>query len=473
MWDLDKFSANTALIDDLGNRLTYGDLRREGEALSSAVGSSRALVFCMAANKIGSVIGYVGMMNAKIVPTMLNEDMDEASLSSLIETYRPAFIWVPGRSTGKSIFHAFKPVYSAYDYVLLKTPYGFVTKVSDETALLLTTSGSTGSPKFVRQSFTNVRTNINSIVEFLQLDETERPITTLPMNYTYGLSIINTHIDVGAAILMTEASVTQRAFWSLFKEEGATSFGGVPYTYEMLKRLRFLRMDLPSLRSMTQAGGRLLPELHREFAEYAEKEGKKFFVMYGQCEATARMAYLPPDMTLAKIGSVGIPVPGGRFELIDVDGKVIDEPDKVGELVYYGANVTLGYATSPQDLIKGDERGGRLETGDMAKCDSDGFYYIVGRKKRFLKIFGNRVNLDDVECFLRSAFPDVDSACGGVDDLLYIFADNEEKLPAMKQYVSEKTKIHPSAFKTVALESVPRSQSGKIIYAKLASYYEQ
>ncbi|MCF0248380.1 MAG: hypothetical protein HUJ86_07215, partial [Synergistes sp.] len=134
MWDLDKFSANTALIDDLGNRLTYGDLRRESEALSSAVGSSRALVFCMAANKIGSVIGYVGMMNAKIVPTMLNEDMDEASLSSLIETYRPAFVWVPERSTGKSLFPEFKPVYSAYGYVLLKTPYGFVTKVSDETA---------------------------------------------------------------------------------------------------------------------------------------------------------------------------------------------------------------------------------------------------------------------------------------------------------------------------------------------------
>jgi len=293
------------------------------------------------------------------------------------------------------------------------------------------------------------------------------------MNYTYGLSIINTHLDAGAAILLTDKAMAQRDFWRFFREYGATSFGGVPYTYEMLKRLRFFRMELPTLRTMTQAGGKLLPELHREFAEYAASRGKRFIVMYGQCEATARMGYLPPERSLEKAGSMGIPIPGGRFELIDEDGKAFNEPERTGELVYYGANVTPGYAVSGNDLSKGDEHGGRLETGDMARRDADGFYYIVGRKKRFLKIFGNRVNLDDAERMLKSAFPYTDLACGGVDELLYIFADHRDVLSQMKGYLCAKTGLHSSAFRTIYLETIPHNESGKIAYGELIKYYGQ
>ncbi len=173
-----------------------------------------------------------------------------------------------------------------------------------------------------------------SIVQYLHLDETERPITTLPMNYTYGLSIINSHLMVGATILLTEKGLMQKEFWTFFKEQEATSFGGVPYTYEMLERLRFFRMDLPSLRYFTQAGGKLAPERHRKFAEYAQKRGKKFVVMYGQTEATARMGYLPPERALDKCGSMGVAIPGGRMWLRDVDGSRITEPRIVGELLH-------------------------------------------------------------------------------------------------------------------------------------------
>jgi len=185
------------------------------------------------------------------------------------------------------------------------------------------------------------------------------------------------------------------------------------------------------------------------------------------------MGYLPPERSLEKAGSMGISIPGGRFELIDGDGKVFDEPDRTGELVYYGANVTLGYAASGNDLSKGDERGGRLETGDMARRDVDGFYYIVGRKKRFLKVFGNRINLDDTERMLKSAFPQTDLACGGMDDLLYIFADNQDTLSQMKEYLCRKTGLHPSAFQTVYLEAIPHNESGKTAYGKLTKYYGQ
>ncbi len=215
--------------------------------------------------------------------------------------------------------------------------------------------------------------------------------------------------------------MAQREFWNFFRDAGASSFGGVPYTYEMLDRMRFMGMALPSLKTMTQAGGKLTPELHRKFAEWAGEHGKKFIVMYGQCEATARMGYLPAEKALEKYGSMGIAIPGGKFQLKDAEGRTITQPHVTGELVYEGRNVTMGYAECGADLAKGDERHGILATGDMAQLNEDGYYYIVGRKKRFLKIYGNRINLDELERLLKGSFPGLDLACGGVDDHLHIF----------------------------------------------------
>ncbi len=198
------------------------------------------------------------------------------------------------------------------------------------------------------------------------------------MSYVYGLSVINTHIFSGASIVVTDKTLFQKEFWQLMKDFEVTNFNGVPYTFEMLMRLRFLRMKLPALKIITQAGGKLDPELHLKFAEYAAQNDKKFFVMYGAAEATARMGYLPAEKSLDKIGSMGIAIPGGRFELAD------------GELIYYGDNVSLGYAECGEDLSKDDERHGKLITGDLAKVDDEGFYTIIGRKKRFLKMFGSK-----------------------------------------------------------------------------------
>ena len=363
-------------------------------------------------------------------------------------------------------------MYQSLGYHLLKTPFGREAELYPELGLLLTTSGSTGSPKFVRQSYRNIRANTDSIVEYLKLDETERPITTLPMNYTYGVSILNTHLDVGATILVTEHGIAQREFWDFFRREGATSFGGVPYTYEMLDRMRFFRMDLPSLRTMTQAGGKLQKELHRKFVEWCLEKGKQFIVMYGQCEATARMAYLPWEKSLEKVGGIGIAIPGGQFRLIAADGSEITQPGVTGELKYYGDNVTLGYAVCQADLRKGDERGGVLETGDMAQVDADGYYTIVGRKKRFLKLYGNRVNLDELEQLLKAAFPGVDVACGGVDDHLMFFATDESRLADMRAFLSEKTKQNAAAFRGMALPSIPKNDAGKTLYRELEKYYD-
>jgi acyl-coenzyme A synthetase/AMP-(fatty) acid ligase len=291
------------------------------------------------------------------------------------------------------------------------------------------------------------------------------------MNYVYGLSIINSHFLVGATLLLTDKTLMQKEFWAFFKEAEATSFGGVPYTYEMLDKLRFYRMDLPSLRTMTQAGGKITPELHEKFAKYAAEKGKHFVVMYGAAEATSRMGYLPPEKAVEKKGSMGIPIPGGKFFLLDADGKEITTPYTTGELVYEGKNVTLGYAECGDDLAKGDERHGRLETGDMAQFDEDGFYYIVGRKKRFLKIYGNRVNLDEIDRLIKGEF-EIEVASSGVDDHLYFFVTDEKMAEPVRELVINKTKLNPAAFKTIVIDEIPKNESGKTLYTELKKYYE-
>ena len=468
IWDFSPFAGNTALLDEFGESMTYGQLEAEGKDLAKAVGG-RCLAFILCRNALGSVLGYTAFLNHGIVPVMLSSHLDEGLLSALLEAYSPEILWVPADQEAQ--LPGMEKVYEARNYVLLKTGFPKHYSLYDDLALLITTSGSTGSPKLVRQSYENILDNARSIASYLKLDETERPITTLPMNYVYGLSILNSHFLVGAAVLLTDRGLMQKEFWQFFREGKATSFGGVPYTYEMLFKLRFFRMDLPSLRTVTQAGGKITPELHEKFAAWAAETGRDFVVMYGAAEATSRMGYLPPEKAVQKKGSMGIPIPGGTFTLLDAEGKEITEPFTTGELVYTGKNVTLGYAQSGEDLIRGDERHGRLETGDMAQFDEDGYYYIVGRKKRFLKIYGNRVNLDEIDRMVKAEFG-IEAASAGKDDHLTLFVTDAEKAEPVREFVIAKTKLNPAAFRAVVLEEIPKNESGKTLYSELTKYYE-
>ena len=465
MWNLEQFRESTAVITESSEWISYRQLSSYCASLVRNI-PSRCLVFSLCRNEIGSLTGYTAFLNAGIVPLMLKADLDKGLLDRLIETYKPDYIYLPSGMAGD--FAGCMKTYEGLGYALLRTGYEHAYPLHNDLALLLPTSGSTGSPKLVRQTYRNIEANTASIVEYLGITGGERAITTLPMNYTYGLSIINSHLAAGASIILTDKAVMQKEFWQQLKEYGATSFGGVPYTYEMLSRLRFERMNLPSLRYVTQAGGKLSPELHEKFARWAADSGRKFIVMYGQTEATARMAYLPAEKSLEKPGSMGIAIPGGRFSLTDEDGREITEPETAGELVYYGDNVTPGYAECGKDLVKGDGRHGRLETGDMAKFDRDGFFYIVGRKKRFLKIFGNRVNLDETEQLLKSEFAGCDFACAGSDDRMDVFMTDGELKVRVLAFLSGKTGLHATAFRVIPIERIPRNESGKIQYSSLA-----
>lgn len=473
VFDIGLYADNVVFKTE-GKIFRYNELNTLSQKLRHSIGS-RCLVFLFCSNVPDAIIGYVGMLNNAIVPVMLDSELDTDMAEALIDKYRPQYLWMPASKA--EAYPLYQEVFRLTDYVLLSTGHKGC-KLHDNLALLMTTSGSTGSPKLVRISYENIRANTDAIIKYLHITQEEVGITSLPMHYVYGLSIINSHLWAGASLVVTDKTMFQREFWQAMKEYGVTNLGGVPYTYEMLKRLRFFRMDLPALHTLTQAGGKLKPELHQEFAEYATKKGKEFVVMYGAAEATARMGYLPPKMANRKTGSMGIAIPGGCFELQAADGGVIDEDGIAGELVYYGRNVTMGYAMCREDLLKGDENHGCYCTGDVAVRDADGIYTIVGRKKRFLKLFGKRTNLQETEDILKSRYKEKDIACSGIDDHLFIFisnelgTENESVAKEMVGYISQKLGLHHSAFTVRILDELPRNAAGKVLYHELEQYYD-
>lgn len=441
---------NVAVISDRGERLRYSDIDCFIKEMKAKL-QPRSLAFCLCNNEVGSLLGYISFLRLGVVPVMLDATKDVDSVKTLLNIYKPQYIWTPSSMIEKYI--GFDILFQRHNYSLIQYSTENIV-LHPDLALLLTTSGSTGSPKFVRLTQKNILSNAESIAAYLQIDENERAITMLPMYYSFGLSIINSHLIKGATLLLTDKTYAQREFWTFLKENNATSMSGVPYTWEMLKRLRFFRMDLPRVRTMTQAGGKLNADLALEYIQNAKQQGKKFIVMYGQTEATARMSYLPWDMAEEKYASIGIAIPGGRFELAED-----------GELIYYGPNVSMGYAECAADLMKGNENNGCLHTGDIARVDEDGFYYITGRKKRFVKVFGNRVNLDATEQILKSA--GFNCAVVGVDDKITIFVVDGNVEQSIKDLLLQKTGLNTRAFDVKEIESIPKNASGKVQYAEL------
>lgn len=384
MFDFSSYFSNTAFITSKGELYTYKNVSILSEELGKYI-QPHSLIFILCSNTIGSVLGYLSSFKVNAVPLLLSKEIDKSLLSEFIRKYSPTYLWLPDEMAHEYCDKEF--IFSSHGYSLMRFGKKDV-DLPDNLALLLTTSGSTGSPKLVRLSKENILENAKSIAQYLDIDQNERAITSLPMHYSYGLSVINSHLISGATILLTEDSYIQRDFWVFAREQRVTSFSGVPFTYEILKKMKFWNRNLPTLRTLTQAGGKLSNELIEYFAKNAKLRDVNFYVMYGQTEATARMSYLPCQYTIEKIGSIGQAIPGGKFE-IWTDMVIVEESNIIGELVYKGKNVSLGYAECFNDLLRGDDNKGTLYTGDLVYKDNDGFYYIAGRKKRFLKLFGN------------------------------------------------------------------------------------
>lgn len=451
-------TSSVAAIDDSGEKISYGDLVRFSKDFLS-ITKKRTLIFILSENVIGSLVGYVASIENKIVPLVINCEADTEDVISLIEKYKPEYIWLPLKLENK---FKYKNIYENYGFVLLKT--GLDTfELYEELSLLLPTSGSTGSPKLVRHSYTNVSENAKNVANFFNLSVMDKAMAILPMHYTMGLSVVSSHLFAGATVLLSKINLTDKNFWNYLKKEKATSFTGVPFSFEILYRLRFFRMNLPDLKLITQGGGKLSKELFAEFAEFAANTGKQFIATYGQTEGTARMAYLPAEKAIEKIGSIGKAIPEGKLFLINEEGLEVEEADIEGELVYEGPNVTLGYALTGKDLIKGDVNKGILSTGDRAVKDMDGYYYIVGRSSRFLKLYGTRINLDELQELISFKYG-TECICTGNDKKMTIYIKDIELIESVKNFVVEKTRIFHGAFEVLFINKIPRNAIGKIIY---------
>lgn len=432
--DLGRHGERPAVLDAAtGVELSYIDLQHRIDRIADRLRSeTRRLVLLEAANSVDHLATYLAARQLDH-PVLLAPGGRHAAVRDLVDAYDPDV------------------VVSGPDAAIDERRRAGAHDLHPDLALLLSTSGSTGSAKVVRLSHANLQTNADAIALALGIRSDDRAITSLPMAYCYGLSVVHSHLTRGASLLLSDASVVDEAFWTAFRRHGATTFAGVPHTFELLERIGFDGLDIPSLRYVTQAGGRLAPELVRRYAELGRRRGWDLHVMYGQTEATARMACLPPHLAADRPSSVGRAIPGGSFDL-DLDAG--DGTGEVGELVYRGPNVMLGYAHGPADLAEGRVVH-ELRTGDLARVDADGLFEVVGRRHRFVKPFGLRIDLDGVERSLRAR--GIDALVAGDDRRIVVAATTGDA----STHVQDLTGLPAVAVDVHLVGALPRLGNGK------------
>ena len=458
--------ARPALFDpQQGRWWTHAELRSAAAALAGRLAKSvGGLAFLLSRNAVGAVIGYLACVEAGVAVAVLDARTRPSDLENLIDLYRPEVILAVDQADPGKTYRA-DPIDG--EVRLWWSAAGEQSPaVHPQLAVLLSTSGSTGSPKLVRLTRRNVEANAESIAASIALSPDERAMGSLPLYYSYGLSVVNSHLHAGASVVLTEETVVSPHFWKLFRSQRCTSMPGVPYTYDLLLRIGFNGLDVPSLRTLTQAGGRLAPELVLCFHAEMARRGGRFHVMYGQTEATARIACMPWDRLPEKAGAAGIAIPGGRLS-VDVGGGDDGRSSECGEIVYTGPNVMMGYAEGREDLKRGDELKGVLRTGDLGYLDDEGFLYVTGRSKRIGKVMGMRVNLDEVEARLSSRGPTAVVA-NGDGLLIYCVYGDPPLFAQLAKELARDLRATEAAFSFRRTAALPLNANGKTDYPRLA-----
>ncbi|CAN5519674.1 AMP-binding protein [soil metagenome] len=434
--DLEVHGARPALLSAEGV-VTYAELASRVRATADWLGAERRLVLVTGENAVEPIVTYLAALTSGH-PVLLAPGSDTLTLEALTADYDPDVVAGP--------VGGWHPIERRQESAHVLHP---------ELAVLLSTSGSSGSPRLVRLSHDNVRANAESIAQYLEIRESDRAATTLPLHYCYGLSVLHSHLLRGAGVLLTDLSVVDPCFWELFRSHGITTLAGVPHTFELLDKVGFADFDLPSLRYVTQAGGRMAPERVASFAELGQRRGWDLFVMYGQTEATARMAYLPPELATEHPAAIGVPVPGGSIRVEPVPGY----EEGVGELVYTGPNVMLGYAERPTDLAQG-RTVLELRTGDLARRTPDGLFELVGRLSRFVKVLGLRVDLQRFEAALEGLSEP--ASCAEIDDELIVVVQGQPDTEKVRRHAAAAAGLPASCVRALMVDELPRLASGKL-----------
>lgn len=457
-------ATSVAAIDDRGYQVTYQKLATATEQVAAHM-MPRAIAFVLCENSVGALAAYIGCVHNKTVPLMLNAALDQELLNSLVQVYTPRYFWVPENK--KEMFSEYTQLLSIYGYVLFETQ-NEIYPIHENLSLLLTTSGSTGSPKLVRYKYGNLEANAKNVSKVFGWTSQERGFCDLSMNYTMGMNGINSHLWVGATVVLVSSNIMSAEYWKTMKEQRCTNLIGVPFSYEVFFKLRLPRMKLPDMYTFAEGGGKLTDKMFVDMVDYAEANGKRFIATFGTTETSARLAFLPPEEARTHCGSIGKAIPEGKLALLDDDGNEITEMEAEGELVYEGPNVTMGYATTREELTLGDVFQGRYATGDIARRDAEGFYYIIGRKGRFLKLLGYRVSLDQSERLVKSEFG-IDCACTGTDEAMVVYITDPAKCEVVAGFLADKIHLYKSLVKVRAIDDIPKNENGKTLYRLLES----
>ena len=449
-----------ALIEGDELEITYSDLHQQVEDFAKLF-TSKHLIFIIGENDIATIVAYLSSVESGVVPLLLGSKTNPSQIDNLISIYKPRYIF---QKIDLNLHnnYSFSSRFKGYSFFLRDVLEEI--ELHPDLALLLTTSGSTGSPKLVRLTKKNLTSNAISISKYLDIKSNDRAISSLPFNYSYGLSVINSHLKSGGSIVLTNKSMMEKEFWHLIKKYSVTSLAGVPYNYEMILRLGIDRLKIPSIIKMTQAGGKLSNAKIYKINAALKQKKISFYTMYGQTEATARISYLSPSDIDEKPGSIGKVIPGGKIWIQDKQGQIIEQTDSIGELVYSGENVSMGYAISISELKLGDLNKGILRTGDLARFDNDGYFYIEGSTNRFVKIYGNRVSLYSLEKIILSK--GFESAVIGENNnlLIYVIQNKNLSLEKLLSEVSQEININHNAIKIKIVSDFLRLTNGKIDY---------
>ncbi len=450
-WNLERYAERVAFVDEQGGICRYGQLQSQVDEFRDQLPQKRQLMVMVSRQTVPSLVAYLGLLQAGHPFLLLDEKTPAEQRADFIERFRPARLI---DATGQTIES------TLLDSGLDENPTALV----EDLALLLPTSGSSGVAKWVMLSYDNLQSNAASICEYQAIVPEDRAITSLPMAYSYGLSVINTHLLAGASLALSSASMMERPFWEQLREQSVTHLAAVPFQYELMERLRFRQQDWPALRLLTQAGGRLSETLAKAYTRYACEQGKQFFLMYGQTEATARMAYLAAHREPEKVPAIGRAIPGGQILLADTEGELVTQAGQPGEIRYRGPNVMLGYARTAQDLVA-PERPQELATGDLAVLDESGVYRVTGRLSRILKMQGRRIDLDDLQHTL--AAEGWSLLVTGEDDRLLVCLTPGQNSEALLQSLAGHTGIHRAYCHVFERDAFPLTPNGKPDYAQL------
>ena len=455
LYDLILQNKNLRFIDTISGKSTMVNKFHK----SIKIENFHGLGFVYSTNQIDSIEVFLNFLESKFSISLLNAQLNIQFKQRLEDIYQPYYIYDSSRDEIKG----YEKCSVSKSIDLFKRNTIQTNPINKNIKLLLSTSGTTGNSKFVKLSDNNLVKNAMSILDYMPIKNDDVVPLSIPITYVYGLSIFTTNCIKAGTIVCTDKDILQKGFWEDFKTYKFSTLSGVPYSYEMLYRIGFFKKEHEFLRYMTQAGGKLSKKMVSIIVEYSKKHKIPFYTQYGQTEAAGRLSFLHPNDLLNRGYSIGKPIKGGRFEL----------KEGTNELIYYGDNVFGGYAQGLDDLVTFNESN-KLFTGDIAKKDKDGYYYIVGRIKRIMKLFGTRINLDEVELILKNNLEGGTFICTGIEDkYLYVIHLNKElEHDSIKKVLREKLNLHSSSIKIKYVENIPLTTNGKIDYQRIKKFTE-